>query len=147
MVRFISRTRLYATERSQWPLNHCRLYVRLASLSALAQPTRLPRASSRLARARAALNVVCARESARATDAGVGWRSSWAPIDCRPVGPASGLFADCRTACSNCAIALLQGPACADTMLRSETATTTAAATFTRHLPFKREVVRQPALT
>src|SRR5881409_3461623 len=66
---------------------HCRLYIRLAAVSALVQPTRLPCASSLLARVRATSNVACARASAPATEPGVGWRSSWASIVWRAVGP------------------------------------------------------------
>ena len=40
---------------------------------------------------------------ARWIEAGVGWRSSCAPIDCGAMGPAFGFPADWRTACSNCA--------------------------------------------
>ncbi len=96
------------------PIGYCRLYMSLAAESALVQPARLPRASSRLARAKVAAEIACARFSARLTEAGVGWRSSCAPIDCGANGPASGLPTDCRTASSNCAIWVLQGPACAD---------------------------------
>src|SRR5262249_12459301 len=95
---------------------HCRLYMRLAAVSARVQPARFPCASSRLARAMVAANVACARSSARFTESGVGWRSSCAPIDCGAIGPASGLPADWRTACSKRAIAAVHGPACADAM-------------------------------
>src|SRR5262245_51345425 len=102
--------------------------MRLAAASARVQPERLPWASSRLARAMAALNDACARSSARLTEAGVGCRSSCAPIDCGAIGPAPGFPADCRTAFSNRAILLLQGPACADAALRAKAAPTTKAA-------------------
>src|SRR5215831_3640904 len=81
---------------------------------------RSPRASSRLARESAALNAACARCSARFTEPGVGWRSICAPIDWGAIGPAPGLFADWRTACSNCAIWVPQGPACADATLKAK---------------------------
>jgi hypothetical protein len=101
---------------------HCRLYISLAVASARLHPARLPCASSRLARARVAANCAWARSLARLIEAGVGWRSICAPIDCGPNGPAFGLPADCRTASSNCAILALQGPACADSMLRPKAA-------------------------
>jgi len=63
-----------------------------------------------------------ARSSARFTEPGVGWRSSCAARDCGAIGPASGLLADWRTAFSNCAIAVVQGPACAETAHRSQAA-------------------------
>jgi hypothetical protein len=106
-------------------------YIRLAAMSARVQPARSPRASSRLARANVALNIACARCSARLTEPGVGWRSSCAPIDCGANGPAFGLPADWRTACSNCAMSLLHGPACADATPRHRAATTKTAVTFT----------------
>ena len=53
--------------------SHCSSYRRLASASARLQPERLPRASSRLARAKAPAKFVCARSSARFTELGVGW--------------------------------------------------------------------------
>src|SRR5262249_51188467 len=105
-----------------------RLYMRLAAVRARVQPERLPWASSRLARAMAALNDVCARSSARFTEAGVGWRSSLAPIACGAFGPLPGFPADWRTACSNRAILLLQGPACADAAPRAKAAPATKAA-------------------
>ena len=88
-----------------------------AAESARVHPARLPCASSRLARAKVAAKIACARFSARLMEAGVGWRSICAPIDCGANGPASGLPADCRTASSNCAILSLQGPACAGATL------------------------------
>src|SRR5689334_20993602 len=125
---------LFPPSDCTYPADHCRLYIRLAAPSARVQPARLPRASNRLARGSDASNVVCARASARATEPGVGWRSSWASIDWRAVGPASGLFTDCRTACSNCAIALLQGPACA-VVPRNKIGMTKAAVTLTTSAP------------
>src|SRR5262249_19630745 len=81
---------------------------------------------SRLACASVALNVARARCWARLIDAGVGWRSSWAAIVCRAIGPAFGLPADWRTARSNHAISLVQGPACAGALLRDTVAATKA---------------------
>jgi hypothetical protein len=107
---------------------HCRLYMSLATASARVHPAPLPRASSRLARAKAAAKFACARCWARLTELGVGWRSICASIDCGPNGPAFGLAADCRTASSNCAILVLQGPACADEMPKPKAATQRAAA-------------------
>ena len=107
---------------------HCRLYISLATASARVHPARLPRASSRLARAKVAAKFACARRSARLIEAGVGWRSICAPIDCGPNGPAFGLPADCRTASSNCAILALQGPACAAEMPKPKAAMQKAAA-------------------
>ena len=101
---------------------HCRLYISLATASARVHPARLPRASRRLARARVAAKFACARCSARLTELGVGWRSICAPIDCGANGPAFGFPADCLTASSNAAILALQGPACADSMLRPKAA-------------------------
>src|SRR5262249_44175957 len=98
---------------------------RLAAVSARVHPERSPRASSRFARAMAALNDACARSSARFTEAGVGWRSSCAAIDWGAIGPASGLLADWRTAFSNSAILLLHGPACADAAHRTKAAPAT----------------------
>ena len=107
---------------------HCRLYISLATASARVHPARLPRASRRLARAKVAAKFACARRSARLIEAGVGWRSICAPIDCGPNGPAFGLPADCRTASSNCAILALQGPACAAEMPKPKAAMQKAAA-------------------
>src|SRR5262249_39219502 len=109
---------------------HCRLYMRLAAVRARVHPARLPCASSRLARAMVALNDACARSSARFTEPGVGWRSICAPIDCGAIGPAFGFPADCRTACSNCAISLVQGPACAGGTPRQRAAAIKAALVF-----------------
>src|SRR5262245_54517654 len=106
---------------------HCRLNLRLASASALVQPARLPRASSRLARASADSNVACALPSARLTEPGVGWCPSCAPIVWEAVGPAPGVLADWRTTFSNCAILAVQGPACADATLRINAAPSTGA--------------------
>src|SRR5262249_21926136 len=83
-----------------------------------------------------ALNDACARSSARLTEPGVGWRSSWAPIDGGAIGPAPGFPADCRTAFSNCAILLLQGPACADATPRGKAAPTTKAAIHRRFMDY-----------
>ena len=99
-------------------LDHYKLYIRLAAASARVHPTRFPCLSRRLARAKVAANAAFACCSARLIEAGVGWRSSCAPIDCGAIGPAFGLPADWRTACSNCAILLLHGPACATAALR-----------------------------
>jgi len=121
--------------RSRAHPDHCRSYICLAAMSACVQPTRSPRASSRLARTKAFLKAACARAWARATELGVGWRSSCAPMDCRAKGPASGLLADCRRPCSNCAIALLQGPACNEVVLRHKTATTRAGVRLTTSPP------------
>src|SRR5262245_16290712 len=107
-----------ATIVTRRALDRHKLYMRLAAASARVHPARLPCASRRLARAKVAANVVCACCSARLTEAGVGWRSSWAPIDCRAIGPAFGFPADWRTAFSNCAILLVQGPACAGALFR-----------------------------
>src|SRR5262249_57321971 len=85
--------------------------MRLAAASARMQPERLPWASSRLARAMAALNDACARPSARLTEAGVGWRLSCAPIEWGAIGPAPRFSADCGTALLRCRLLLLQGPA------------------------------------
>ena len=76
------------------PIVHCRLYMFLAAESARVHPARLPRASSRLARAKVTAKIACARFSARLMEAGVGCRSICAPIDCGANGPASGLPAD-----------------------------------------------------
>jgi len=100
----------------------------LAAESARVHPARLPRASSRLARAKAAAKLACARSWARLIERGVGWRSICAPIDCGANGPAFGLPTDCRTARSNCAIWALQGPARADPMLRPKAKMKKAAA-------------------
>ena len=54
--------------------------------------------------------------------------SSCAPIDCGAIGPAFGFPADWRTACSNCAILLLQGPACAAATPRPRAAETSKVA-------------------
>ena len=91
-------------------------------------PVRLPWASSRLARAKVDANAACACCSARRTEAGVGWTSSCAPIDCGAIGPAFGFPADWRTACSNCAILLLHGPACAGATPRPRAAATSKVA-------------------
>jgi len=99
--------------------------MRLAAVRARVHPVRSPRASSRLARAMAASNDTRARSSARFTEPGVGWRSSCATRDCGAIGPASGLLADWRTAFSNCAIAVVQGPACAETAHRTQAAPAT----------------------
>src|SRR5262245_31367311 len=99
-------------------LDRHKLYMRLAAASARVHPARLPCASRRLARAKVAANVVCACCSARLIEAGVGWRSSCAAIDCGAIGPAFGFPADWRTAFSNCAILLVQGPACAGALFR-----------------------------
>src|SRR5215813_10658746 len=123
------------THRSRAHPDHCRSYICLAAMSACVQPARSPRASSRLARAKTFLKFACARAWARATEPGVGWRSSCAPMDCRANGPASGLLADCRRPCSNCAIALLQGPACNEVVLRHKTATTRAGVRLTTSPP------------
>src|SRR5262245_56740249 len=104
--------------------------MRLAAVSARVQPARLPCASSRLARAMVALNDACARSSACFTESGVGCRSSCAPIDCGAIGPAFGFPADWRTACSNCAIAVVQGPACASATPRQRAAAIKAALVF-----------------
>ncbi len=108
--------------------DHYRLYIALAAASARAHPARFPRASSRLARAKVAANFAFARCSARLIELGVGWRSICAAIDWRAIGPAFGFPADCRTASSNCAISALQGPACADSMLRPKAKMKKAAA-------------------
>ena len=108
--------------------DHRRLYIRSAAASARVHPARFPCASSRLARAKVAANVACAFRSARLTEAGVGWTSSCAPIDCGAIGPAFGFPADWRTACSNCAIRLLHGPACAVATPRPRTAATSKVA-------------------
>ena len=108
--------------------DHYRLYIALAAASARAHPARFPRASSRLARAKVAANLAFARFSARLIELGVGWRSICAAIDWGAIGPAFGFPADCRTASSNCAISALQGPACADPMLRPKAAMKNAAA-------------------
>src|SRR5262245_9324206 len=113
-----------ATIVTRRALDRHRLYMRLAAASARVHPVRLPCASRRLARARVAANAACACCSARLTEAGVGWRSSCAPMDCRAIGPAFGFPADWRTAFSNCAILLVQGPACAVVMLRPKAAAT-----------------------
>ena len=105
-------------------LGHYKLYIRLAAASARVHPTRFPCLSRRLARAKVAANVAFACCSARLIEAGVGWRSSCAPIDCGAIGPAFGLPADWRTACSNCAILLLHGPACATAAPRPRAAAT-----------------------
>ena len=108
--------------------DHHRLYIRLAAASARVHPTRFPCLSRRLARAKVAANAACACCSARLTEAGVGWRSSCAPIDCGAIGPAFGFPADWRTACSNCAILLLHGPACAAATPRPRAAATSKVA-------------------
>ena len=108
--------------------DHYRLYMALAVASARLHPARFPRASRRLARAKVAANFARALSWARLTEFGVGWRSIWAAIDWRAIGPAFGFPADCRTASSNCAISALQGPACADSMLRTKLAMKMAAA-------------------
>ena len=108
--------------------DHYRLYIALAAASARAHPVRFPRASSRLARAKVAANFAFARCSALLIELGVGWRSICAAIDWRAIGPAFGFPADCRTASSNCAISALQGPACADPMLRPKAEMKKAAA-------------------
>src|SRR4029077_199492 len=136
-------------------VDHHRLYIRLAAASARVHPARFPCASSRLARARVAANKACAFCSARLIDAGVGWRSSCAPIDCGAIGPAFGFPADWRTACSNCAILLLQGPACAAATLRPRAAATSKVAESRlmagrrmsqhRHAVFDRPLPRFPA--
>src|SRR5262245_9892687 len=118
--------------KSRPALDHYKLYMRLAAASARVQPARFPCASRRLARAKVAANVDCACRSARSTEAGVGWRSSCAPIDCGAIGPAFGFPADWRTAFSNCAILLVQGPACAGALLKPKAATTTQAAVARR---------------
>src|SRR5262245_55637928 len=112
-----------ATTVTRRALDRHKLYMRLAAASARVHPARLPCASRRLARASVAANVACACCSARLTEAGVGWRSSCAPIDCGAIGPAFGFPADWRTAFSNCAILLVQGPACAGAMLRPKATT------------------------
>ena len=109
-------------------LGHYKLYIRLAAASARVHPTRFPCLSRRLARAKVAANAAFACSSARLIEAGVGWRSSCAPIDCGAIGPAFGFPADWRTACSNCAILLLHGPACAAATLRPRAAATTKVA-------------------
>src|SRR5262249_20429316 len=114
-------SRAYGPNRGASSLIY-RLYMRLAAVRARVHPARLPWASSRLARAMAASNDACARSSARFTEPGAGWRSSCAPIDWGAIGPASGLFADWRTAFSNCAILLLHGPASADAAHRTKAA-------------------------
>src|SRR4051812_37014579 len=60
-------------------------------------------------------------------EAGVGWWLRSAPIDCGAVNPASGLPCDARMAASNCAISLVQGPACALAAVRTSTAERRAA--------------------
>jgi hypothetical protein len=110
-----------------------------------------------LARAKVAANAACAFCSARLTEAGVGWTSSCAPIDCGAIGPAFGFPADWRTACSNCAILLLQGPACATAALRPKAAATSKVAEgrliarrrMSEHLHdmFNRVLPRFPAAT
>src|SRR5262245_37356075 len=112
-----------ATIVTRRTLDRHKLYMRLAAASARVQPARFPWASRRLARAKVAANDACACCSARLTEAGVGWRSSCAPIDCGAIGPAFGFPADWRTAFSNCAILLVQGPACAGAMLRPKATT------------------------
>ena len=109
-------------------LGHYKLYIRLAAASARVHPTRFPCLSRRLARAKVAANAAFACSSARLIEAGVGWRSSCAPIDCGAIGPAFGFPADWRTACSNCAILLLQGPACAAATPRPRAAATSKVA-------------------
>ena len=104
------------------------MYIRLAAASAREHPTRFPCLSRRLARAKVAANVALACSSARLTEAGVGWTSSCAPIDCGAIGPAFGFPADWRTACSNCAILLLHGPACAAATPRPRAAATSKVA-------------------
>jgi hypothetical protein len=108
--------------------DHRRLYIRSAAASARLHPARFPCASSRRARAKVAANAACAFCSARLTEAGVGWTSSCAPIDCGAIGPAFGFPADWRTACSNCAILLLHGPACAAATPRPRAAATSKVA-------------------
>src|SRR5262249_41785763 len=95
---------------------------------------RFPGGSSRLARVKVASNAARARRSARLMEPGVGWRSSCAPTDWDANGPASGLFADWRAACSNCAISVLQGPACADGTPRPKMAAATTAAVGCRFM-------------
>src|SRR5262249_9050815 len=114
---------------------HYRLYMRFAAVSARVQPARFPWASSRLARAIVAAKAACARSSARLTESGVGWRSICAPIDCGAIGPAFGFPADWRTACSNCAIAVVHGPACAEATPTLKAAVTKAALAFMTSLP------------
>ena len=109
-------------------LGYYRLYIRLAAASARVHPTRFPCLSRRLARAKVAANVAFACSSARLTEAGVGWTSSCAPIDCGAIGPAFGFPADWRTASSNCAILLVHGPACAAATLRPRAAATSRVA-------------------
>ena len=109
-------------------LGHYKLYIRLAAASARVHPTRFPCLSRRLARAKVAANAAFACSSARLIEAGVGWRSSCAPIDCGTIGPAFGFPADWRTACSNCAILLLHGPACAAATPRPRAAATSKVA-------------------
>lgn len=109
-------------------LGHYKLYIRLAAASARVHPTRFPCLSRRLARAKVAANAAFACFSARLIEAGVGWRSSCAPIDCGAMGPAFGFPADWRTACSNCVILLLHGPACAAATLRPRAAATSKVA-------------------
>jgi hypothetical protein len=114
--------------RPSQTLGHYKLYIRLAAASARVHPARFPCASSRLARAKVAANAACAFSSARLTEAGVGWTSSCAPIDCGAIGPAFGFPADWRTACSNCAILLVHGPACAAATPRPRAAATSKVA-------------------
>ncbi len=121
---------------------HYRLYIALAALSARVHPARLPRASSRLARAKVAANFACARSSARLIEPGVGWRSICAPIDCAAIGPAFGLPDDCRTASSNCAIWSVQGPACAGATLRLKTAVNNTAANRRFIILLRRSIFR-----
>src|ERR1043166_9014065 len=82
------------------------------------------RLSSCFACASAARNAAQARAWARLIEAGVGSRSSCAPIDWGAIGPAYGFRADWRTACSNWPISDLHGPACADEAARPAKATT-----------------------
>jgi hypothetical protein len=110
--------------------SHQKLYMRFAAASDRLQPVRFPCASNRLARAKVAAKLACARSSARFTEPGVGWRSICAPIDCGAIGPAFGFPADWRTACSNCKIAVVHGPACAGTMPIKTAAAIKAALAF-----------------
>jgi hypothetical protein len=97
-----------------------------------------------LARVNTASNAASVRFSARFTDPGVGWYSICAAIDWGAVGPASGLFADWRTAFSNFAIAVVHGPASTDVMLRSNATPTNKAATAGRFMITRDVLIPSP---
>jgi hypothetical protein len=85
-----------------------------------------------------ASNAASAPSSARYP--GVGWCSNCAAIDCGAVGPASGSFAEWRTAFSNLAIAVVHGPASTDVTPRSNATPTNKTATAGRFMT-KRDVL------